>query len=486
VISVLVISLALVTWLGLHYFSAVGVTVISMLYLLSVLWAAYFMRLIHALGTAVAAFLLINFCFIEPRYSLSIASIHSWVTLMVFAIVAFVVSSAMQQLKQQMQRAQLAAQQSHFFQSLAELLGTQANANDLLVAACQHIYTCLALDVAVLSLSDDGLKVEARAGVDPALIKITPASLQWALDYNRAIGAGTRDWPELAYCIIPFGFPQREVLLIQAKDMLPELHFLQLLAHQCAQAHAKLTQQIALAQAERDATEANFKKTLLTALSHDMRTPLTAILGAVNVLSDKQITLASGQSDQLLQSIQAETTYLTQATENILTLVKLESGTSSLHLDWQSPQEIVQHVLQRYQQRSPTIVWVVNMPDQELLIKMDAVLVAHALANLLDNAMQWQFDNTPIEITLELKESWLSFSVTNQGAGFPEGFVVSAFSTRTQRATHSRGFGLGLSIVEMIVQLHQGKLEIASASNQSTCVSMLFQFVPPAMSEMIA
>ncbi|MEZ0210163.1 MAG: sensor histidine kinase, partial [Methylophilus sp.] len=317
--------------------------------------------------------------------------------------------------------------------------------------------------------------VDARQNQSSPLVQAT--SVEWALDFNRPVGAGTNDWPTLGYCLLPFGFPQREVLVLDAAVTLPDLHFLQLLTHQIAQAYTKLSQQMALAQAELSASEANFKKTLLTALSHDMRTPLTVILGAANVLTDRKIPLTAGQSQQLLQSIQAETTYLSQATENILTLVKLDAGASSLQLDWQSPQDVIQHVVSRYQRRSPPEALQVNVSDEEVLVRMDAVLVAHALANLIDNAICWRRAESAIEVTLSINQAWLQISVLNEGPGFAEGFAISAFAPHTQRPTGTRGFGLGLSIVNTVMQLHQGKLEISSVPDQQTCVQLLFPFV---------
>lgn len=472
---VLALSLILITGLGLLYFAELGVTVISMLYMLSVLWAAYFLRFAYAFSSALIAFLLINYCFIEPRYSLGVATAQSWIILVVFAIVALTVSSVMQRLKQQMLQSRLAAQQSQFFQSLAELLAAQTHPDDLLKAACQHIQDVFALSASVVGLSESGTLVWLAGEHGKSTVQVS--SVQWALDYSRPIGAGCHDWPSLNYCILPFGFPQREVLVIEATAALPEITFLQLLTHQCAQAYTKLSQQLALAQAERDASEANFKRTLLMALSHDMRTPLTAILGAVNVLTDQEIMLTTAQSGQLLQSIQAETNYLTQATENILTLVKLDTGESSLHLDWQSPHDVVQHVVSRYQHRSPPVSLTVTATDEDVLVRMDAILVAHALANLIDNAVCWRTGGTAIEISMTVNTSWLTLSVINQGPGFPEDFKISAFAAHSQRPAGTRGFGLGLSIVDTIMQLHQGKLEITSPAGQQTTVQLLFPFV---------
>lgn len=474
----LVLGLALVTLVGLQYFAALGVTVITLLYMLCVLWAAYFLRFGQTLLTAVVAVLLINYCFIEPRYTFWVASLQSWIVLAVFSILAFTVSHAMQQLKLQMQRAQLAAQQSRFFQSLAELLATQVTVAQLLQSACRHVQDVFGWQVSVVALSDAGTLIPLAGEHMP---EVQSASVQWALDYQRPIGAGTADWPDLGVTLLPLGFPQHEVMMLKINRGETDVHFLQLLTHQVAQATIKLRQQIALAQATQDASEANFKKTLLTALSHDMRTPLTVIIGAVNVLADQQVNLAPAQAGQLLGSIQAEAGYLTQATENILTLVKLDAGASSLHLDWESPQEVIQHVVQRYAQRTPPVPLQLSMPETsmygEVLVKMDAVLVAHALANLVDNALQWREAETSIEIAMTVESPWLVLSVLNHGPGFPPGFVVTAFDARKPSMAGTRGFGLGLSIVQTLMQLHGGELCINSSTGQRTCVSMRLPFV---------
>jgi two-component system, OmpR family, sensor histidine kinase KdpD len=485
---VLCSGMALTTWIGVWHFAKLGVTLLTLLYMLWVLWAAYFLRFATAMGTAIAAVLLINFCFIEPRYTLRVASLHSWVMLVVFAVLAFTVSRAMQQLKLQTHQAQLAAQQSRFFQLLAEVLSNHLRVEDLLQAACQQIQQVFGWQVCVVQLRP-GMPLQRLAGESALLVQ--PASVQWALDYQRAIGAGTQDWPELGHCLIPFGLPHHEVMVVaMLVGQAPDLHFLQRLVHQCAEATLKLRQQIALADAARETSEAQFKKTLLTALSHDMRTPLTAILGAANVLADQQITLAPTQSSQLLQSIQAEAGYLSQATENILTLVKLEAGERALHREWQSLQEVVQHVMQRYLQRTPPVSLAFTKGDksEEWLVHMDAVLVAHALSNLVDNALQWRTSQTPVALHLLRDGDWLVLSVMNEGPSFPPDFEIASFHARRSARSGSRGFGLGLSIVNTIMQLHQGQLQLAQTPHQAspdqpaitqlTCVRMLFPFVP--------
>ncbi|MDP8568058.1 DUF4118 domain-containing protein [Methylophilus aquaticus] len=478
VMTSLVGLLSIITWLGLSLFATLGLTAMALLYLLCVLWVAYIARFPLALGTAILAFLLINFCFIEPRYTFRIASMQSWLMLLVFVVVALTVSSAMQQLKLQTRQAQLAARQSRFFQSLAELFATQSHPHALLEAGCQHVHAVFDLRVAVVrrSLADGPLEVIAG---DAALAaSLPPSSVQWAIDFNRAMGAGTADWPALSCCLIPFGFQQTEVLVVAQPHKPLDIDFLRLLAHQCSQAYVKLGQHQALLQSELRISEATFKKTLLTALSHDMRTPLTAIVGAVNVLADQNIALDATQSRQLLESIRAESDYLVQATENILTLVKLEAGPATVHPDWQLAEEVVEHVVQRYRQRPQALPLAVHVFDVGVLVKLDAMLVAHALANLIDNAVVWHQGTQPVTITLRRQAPWLVLSVSNEGPGFPADFEIAAFVQRKERPAGARGYGLGLLIVKTVMELHHGQLQIQSVPGQTTQVSMLFPLSP--------
>lgn len=474
------VGLAVITLAGLAFFSGLGVMVITLLYLLCVLWAAYFLHFSQALLTAVAAVLLINFCFIEPRYTLAIASVQSWAMLIVFAVVALTVSHAMQQLKWQKQQAEWSAWQSGFFQSLAERLATASSIEVLLQTACQQMQTVLGWQVSVVEQSAAG-QLTTLAGTPPA--GLDAGSVQWAQDFQRAIGAGTADWPALPWTLLPFGQDQRAVMVIVHPLQVHEMAFVRLLVQQCAQAMRQLTQQLALARAERAANEAGFKKTLLTALSHDMRTPLTAILGAVHVLTDQHIRLAPPQSAQLLESIQAEARYLSLATENILTLVKLDVAPQSLQRDWTSPQDIIQHVTQRYDQRVPAVPLQVSGPGtaaaQEALFEVDAVLVAHALSNLIDNALQWQDPESAIRLAWDVEASWLVLSVSNQGPGFPPGFEISTFVAARPSSAH-RGFGLGLSIVQTLMQLHHGQLEMLQREPRHTQVRLKFPYQLPA------
>ncbi len=459
----LCLGLAATTWLGLITFKWLGLSLLTLVYMLWILWAAYFLPGLTAMFTVFLAVILINYFFIDPRFTLRIGSVQSWGMLSVFSVVAITVSHLMHKLKQQAMQAQLAAKQAAFFQSLAQTLSSHSSVNQSLQAACDLLHQTFDWQIRIVSV-DAALNILHIAGDDR--LEVSAASVQWAIDYQRAIGAGTPDWSMLTMCIVPFKQPLHEVLVVARPQSLTQssyfsdIHFLQTVVEQCTVTTLKLRQQHALAEATEQMREDAFKKTLLTALSHDMRTPLTAILGATNVLSDPHIPLAAEQRLQLLQSIQSEADYLNHATENILTLVKLEAGERTLRCEWQSLHEVIQHVAQRYQQRRPaeTIVVDTLTVNPAVLVNIDAILVAHALSNLVDNALQWRALQTPITLQLTQNDHRLAVTVMNIGAGFSKGFDIAAFQSHPTPKHSGRGFGLGLHIVQTIMHLHHGHL----------------------------
>ena len=460
--------LACTTWLGLRWFIWLGPAAMALLYLLCVLCAAYISRWWLALLTACSASLLLNYCFIQPRFTLQIGSVQSWVLLLSFAVVALTVSTSVSSLKAARHTAEQARLQASALQQLVELCVACDNEAQLWQQAADFLQLHLHAPLAILGLDQDG-RLNSLAGQP---FDALPASaVAWGLDYARVIGAGTADWPDLPLTLYPLDSGMRLVLVTgqTQSGLVPEIAYIRLLAHTLAERGQHLRQQQARQAAEQRAAAAEFKKMLLTTLSHDMRTPLTALLGAVNLLTDDTVVLPPGQQQQLRAAIEAESAFLTLATENILTLVKLDteakldSGPDQrLQADWQSPQDIARHVVERYQLRWPgRIHW--QSAVGEALLYGDARLIAHALANVLDNACKFQTAGTMVTLLVEASATTIHFCVRNQGQGFPPGFQIAQWHAHHSpvQADGQRGFGLGLVIVQQIMQAHQGALTLS-------------------------
>jgi two-component system, OmpR family, sensor histidine kinase KdpD len=457
-------------------------TSVAMVYLLVVVASAYFSNSLSAIFTSVASFFLINYFFIEPRFTFQVASLQSWLLLITFLIVAFTISSSIKQLKDQKNRAVHISEQAQFFQSLAEAFSIQPNSLAILEIGCKRISNKLAAEVAVVRLGDHGEPSTIISQTAP--FQIHEASLRSAIDASRIIGMETSDWPDLNQWVMPFGrFQTPTCVLIVDKPPLDnsgiDLTFISLVCNQFSEAYYRYLGQEQLMQAESRAQEEAFKKSMLTSLSHDMRTPLTAILGSANAMADDEVLLNPAQKNALIDSIRSESEYLIQSSENILALVKLNSGgKDALNLDWQFPEEIVSNVVSRYQSRKYHYAVTFTAHHTGSFIKADALLLAQALANLIDNANKWHRGQTPIEVSLSKSNESIAISVSNQGKGFPKGFCIEPFNKNAS----SRGFGLGLVIVRDIVEAHQGKLIIDSAPEKGATVTMYFPIKTPAES----
>lgn len=475
--GIVLLALALLTALCKGYIDWFNLTSVAMFYLLAVLCAAYFSSFLVAVFAAILAFLSINYFFIEPQYTFQIASFQSWLLLAIFLIVSFVVSTSIKQLKDARHKAEVAAQQAQFFQQLAESFAQLTHSQALLTVGCRLISKKLACMVAVAQLEPDAgfiLLGQSHAG----LMQLHEPSLRWAAAFSRMIGIGTNDWPQLNQWVMPFGRFQTPtcVLVIdrplQGKATLDGL-FITLICHQFASAYYKILSQEQAMQSEMRAQEESYKKTLLAALSHDMRTPLTTILGSANALTDTAIDLNPVQKSNLVQSIKAESAFLMKATENILALVKLHSrATQPLHVDWQLPEEIIGAVVSRYQSRVDAKPMQVMLQVTNQFIKADALLLAQALANLIDNAIKWHEGAQPIAIQLYQAEDCMVIAVNNTGKGFPANFMITSFQQPDTQQPSARGFGLGLMIVQEIMVAHQGRLDWQSDSVQGTTVRL--------------
>jgi two-component system sensor histidine kinase KdpD len=223
-----------------------------------------------------------------------------------------------------------------------------------------------------------------------------------------------------------------------------------------------------------------------------MRTPLTAILGAATALGAQYDQLSDEQVQQLISSIEAESFHMVTSSENVLSMVKLKSIASLPDpLPWQSPIEIIEATVRRYELRRNQKRFAVESPPDPPLLQADAMLLSQALANLIDNAISVHLSEEPIVIQVESESQHdfmiIRMSVLDRGPGFPEGFTpqdIRAFEIPKRAAPNQsvhKGFGLGLTIVQAIVSLHRGQLSIQAREGGGAVVSMVFQSQSPSV-----
>jgi two-component system sensor histidine kinase KdpD len=218
----------------------------------------------------------------------------------------------------------------------------------------------------------------------------------------------------------------------------------------------KLTQAMQLAREE--AQRQQLQSTFLAAISHDLRTPLAAVVGAASALQTQRDKLAPAEQERLLGSIVSEANYLSTVTENTLQLVRLGNA-GKLRLDWESIEEIVGAVLARVRQRDPARRVRSQVPAGLPLIRADPVLLAQLLDNLLDNALK--YSGEAIDLVVAVRDGALNVCVQDRGPGVAPGQESAIFEPyRRSDRSGQRGAGLGLALCRAIANAHGGALTL--------------------------
>lgn len=211
--------------------------------------------------------------------------------------------------------------------------------------------------------------------------------------------------------------------------------------------------------AKNEAEREKFKSNLLRAISHDLRTPLSGITGAAEVLL---YSLKEDYNRKLVQGIYEDSNWLTQMVENILSLTKIQESTLALNKQVEAVEEIVGAAVKHISKYAHNHQITVIMPDQIILVPMNGKLIVQVLINLMDNAIKHtkQSDEIKVEVSTTRDNVW--FNVTDRGTGIKTADLTKIFDllfmSEGTRADSKRGNGLGLAICKAIVNAHGGRV----------------------------
>lgn len=199
--------------------------------------------------------------------------------------------------------------------------------------------------------------------------------------------------------------------------------------------------------------------TLLNSLSHELRTPISAIIGSVDILQESDAKLTSDNRKSLLNEIEIAGLKLNDQVENLLNMSRLESGILKLKMDWCDLNEQIRLVIQNHFLSNPRIIF----KDEENfpICKLDIGIFEQILINLIRNALFYTAENCTVTISMKLNETILVVTVEDNGLGIPEEHIHQIFD-KFYRVPQSitGGTGLGLSIVKGFVEAHNGTIEV--------------------------
>jgi two-component system sensor histidine kinase KdpD len=436
----------------------VSLTSKAMIYVLAVVIAAYKLDAMASAACAVAAVSALNFFFVSPRLTFAVDNQEHFIALGAMLVVALVISHLAKGLRRETELARLNERRARQLQKLATDLPS-ANSAAEVAALGRHALDESFVGPCLLALSQDGREPEPAADMDSAVRD----GLRCCMAEAAVLGPGTGRWPGLLAWYLPLGEPGQMVGAAWVRPAVASdgsgREHAQALCALLAQALWRLRMTASMLAAQNEAQRQQLQSTFLAAISHDLRTPLAAIVGAASSLQTQRDKLSAPEQERLLGSIVSEASYLSTVTENTLQLVRLRESKQEIKRDWESMEEIVGSVLARVRQRDPTRRIKSQVPENLPLVKGDPVLLTQLISNLLDNALQ--YSDGAIDLTVGVKAQELLVSVKDRGPGITEAEQAVIFEAyRRGDQSGPRGAGLGLALCRTIAVAHGGHLTL--------------------------
>lgn len=459
---------------------------LSMVFLFAVLICALRFGTASAVATAVLSFFAFNFFFIEPRYTLTIASPHELFGLLIFLVVAAATGSLAGRLREQ---ANATRERADATQALYEFSGKLSAATKI-----DDVIWLLAAESAAIVkgksiiLLDEARELSIAGGWPPEDTLATGdwAAARWAHRNGEPAGRLTDTMPSAIYQFRPLISSTGAVGVLgvapgDEDEALPSAtaSALQSFADQAAIAieRTRLVEQAA--EAATTAESERLRGALLSSISHDLRTPLASILGSATSLRQLGDRMSKSDRAELLKTIEEEATRLSSFVSNLLDMTKLETGVLDIRRDWVDVADAVRGAIARAKKSFPERKTETFIPAKLPLIRGDAALLEQVLFNLLDNAHKY----SPPESVTRVSITWATSSsvhivVADNGIGIPPealGKVFEKFYRAHAGDGREPGTGLGLSICAGIISAMGGTITAQSpiANGKGTEISIL-------------
>ncbi len=449
----------------LPYFDLANIVMLFLLTVALVAWRLGGGPAVLAAFVSVAAF---DFFCVPPRLSFAVSDVQYLVTFVVMLAVALIIGQMTAGLRYQARVAMHREERSRALYEFARDLSSPLQTGEVVERATGFIARTFRADVAILVLNEtDRLHFP---GDRPPPLGVDLGTAQWAFDNTQPAGLGTDTLAGSEFLYVPLRAPMRTrgVLAIKPESrrlmLVPEQKrqldtFAALTAIALERVHYVEVAQQALLRMESE----RLRNSLLAALSHDLRTPLAALVGLAESLALTKPELSREQLDTT-RAITDEARRMSALVNNLLEMARIQSGDVKLNRQWLPFEEVVGSALQSAQaaltRHRVEIALSPNLP----LVEFDATLIERVLYNLLENAAKYTPEGTVVKLTAEVSGRDLLVTVSDNGPGVPRGQEDLIFEkfTRGTREPTTPGVGLGLAISRAIVDAHRGRIWAAN------------------------
>jgi two-component system sensor histidine kinase KdpD len=418
--------------------------------------------------TAVTNILAVDYFFVPPRFSLLVLDASYIVTFAAMLLVALIIANLMIAVRQQTEAAGAREHHTAALYVIARDLSVARDIDAMVATAVRHIGQILQAHAQVLLCNESGqIVVPLPQPTGGQLPGVNVMVAQWVAVNAERAGIGTRHFPAEPARYLPLRGSRATigVLAVERADAADTLQseqqrLLEAIADQLALAleRARLAEVAHAAHllAERTA----MRNTLLASISHDLRTPLSAIAGAGSIVAQNDFALDLYRRVTLGRLIEDKARDMSDLLTNVLELVRLESGTDVLNRDWHALNELIGLAIGRHESRLTGWEVTTDLPVDLPLLPLDANLMVQLLSNLLENAVKYTPPGTQIRISARCDHTVVRLMVEDTGPGLGIGAPEQLFEkfTRGRIEGNSGGVGLGLAICRAVARLHGGDI----------------------------
>lgn len=449
---------------------------IIMLYMVGVLLTALCTKgyVCGVLGSVLSV-AFFNFFFTTPELTFHAYDSGYQVTFGLMLTTAVVVSTLTTRLKTHAKLSARAAWRTNLLFDTSQLLQKGQSEAEILSLTARQLVKLLDRQVAAFPAQEGELGPGQSFGAQPGSPLLTDlpaerAAAEWAFAHRKRAGAFTGNGPEAKGMYLALRTAMGGVFGVVGVDLTSgpleafENSVLLSILGECALAMENCTNAREKEQAAIRAENEQLRANLLRAISHDLRTPLTAISGNASNLLTNDAVLDAAARRQICTDIWQDSQWLIGLVENLLAITRIEDGRMQLRLSPQLVEEVVEEALHHVGTHGAEQRVTAHYPDQVLLADMDARLIMQVVINLVDNALKYAPAPAHVEVTVRPEGQDVAVQVADNGPGIPDDGkdkVFEMFYTGPARVADSRrSLGLGLPLCKAIVNAHGGTLTL--------------------------
>jgi two-component system sensor histidine kinase KdpD len=449
---------------------------IVMVFLLGVAYVAARYGRGPSVFAAVASVVVFDFLFTQPFLAFTVNDTHYFLTFVVMLIIGLAISTLTARIRDQLHAAQQIEQRTAALFRLTRQLSEVTGLEFLIGIAGQQLRDIFAGE-AVVFVRDSANGLELRFGQNTTIARheMNAVVARWVADHDQVAGAGTDTLPSATALFVPLVGSQRTIGAVGVRPTDPD-RFLdpdqRLLLQTCA---SLIALSLERDQSVLDAHEARLRvqaeqlrNSLLSSVSHDLRTPLAAIAGASSSLLRSAAEQEPEARRELLLTIMDESHRLGRLVDNLLDMTRLTSGRVVLNRQWHVLEELIGSARGRLRRELEHHPVRVDIPADLPLLLLDGVLMEQVFFNLLENAARYTPAGSQIEIAARVEDKHVEIRVADNGPGLPAGTESRVFEKffrgSITMGDGRRGAGLGLAICRAVVEALGGQI---SARNRS-------------------